>query len=99
MNKYYDSGRRVELLQPQDLADDDLVAVLSTMGAPLVDSVSGEAIGAESLRYGQRVSVIALPSPQIRRTAKGPRHVGPRAFGYDIPFKSVLVAEKAELVA
>jgi DUF917 family protein len=214
MKNYYDSGGRVELLDPGDLADDDLVAVLPTMGAPLVfqermtdsafalkpprimeeflgqrfravmtveiggcnafqpllaaaasgkllflgkvidvqrrttegflrgttrfagldgdagstveiafqneftvgwrdgsvavttpdlicvlDSVSGEAIGTESLRYGQRASVIALPSPQIHRTAKGLQHVGPRAFGYDIPFKSVFVDEQAELVA
>jgi len=69
----------------------DLICVL--------DSVSGEAIGTESLRYGQRVSVVALPSPQIHRTAKGLQHVGPRAFGYDIPFKSVFVEEKAEFVA
>lgn len=55
----------------------------------LLDSVSGEAIGTESLRYGQRVSVIALPSAPILRTAQGLRYVGPKAFGFDIPFRSV----------
>ena len=99
MKNYYDSGGRVEPPEPGELADDDLLAVLSTMDARLADSVSGEAIGTENLRCGQRVSVIALPSPQIHRTAKGLQHVGPRAFGYDIPFKSVFVDEQAELVA
>jgi DUF917 family protein len=78
---------------------DGSVAVTTSDLICVLDSVSGEAIGTESLRYGQRVSAIALPSPQIHRTAKGLQHVGPRAFGYDIPFKSVFVEEKAELVA
>ena len=59
----------------------DLICVL--------DSVSGEAIGTESLRYGQRVSIIALPAPPILRTAKGIAHVGPRAFGHDMDYLSV----------
>ncbi|WP_428484785.1 DUF917 domain-containing protein [Rhodopila sp.] len=59
----------------------DLICVL--------DSVSGEAIGTESLRYGQRVSVIALPAPAILRTPKGLEHVGPRAFGHDTDYVSV----------
>jgi uncharacterized protein len=59
----------------------DLICVL--------DSVSGEAVGSETIRYGQRVTVIALPSCDIFRTPKGLEHVGPRAFGYDIEFRSV----------
>jgi DUF917 family protein len=55
----------------------------------LLDSVSGEAIGTESLRYGQRVSVIALPAPAILRTPKGIAHVGPRAFGHDTDYITV----------
>ena len=55
----------------------------------LLDSVSGEAIGTESLRYGQRVSVIALPAPAILRTPKGIEHVGPRAFGHDTDYVTV----------
>ena len=56
----------------------DLICVL--------DSVSGEAVGTEVLRYGQRVSVVALPGPAVFRTPKGLEHVGPRAFGYDLDF-------------
>jgi DUF917 family protein len=59
----------------------DLICVL--------DSVSGEAVGSETIRYGQRVTVIALPSPPVFLSPKGLQHVGPRAFGYDIDFKSV----------
>jgi DUF917 family protein len=59
----------------------DLICVL--------DSVSGEAVGTETIRYGQRVTVIALPPPRVFLSDKGLAHVGPRAFGYDIDFKSV----------
>ncbi|HYC64423.1 MAG TPA: DUF917 domain-containing protein, partial [Reyranellaceae bacterium] len=38
----------------------DLICVL--------DSVSGEAVGSETIRYGQRVTVIALPSPAVYLT-------------------------------
>ena len=41
------------------------------------------------IRYGQRVTVILLPSPEIFLTPRGLEHVGPRAFGYDIDFCSV----------
>src|SRR5436190_12256219 len=59
----------------------DLICVL--------DSASGEAIGTETLRYGQRVTVLALPAPPVLLTPKGLEHVGPRAFGYDLDFRSV----------
>lgn len=59
----------------------DLICVL--------DSVSGNAFGTETIRYGMRASVIALPAPPVFLTEKGLRHVGPRAFGYDIDFRSV----------
>ena len=59
----------------------DLICVL--------DSVTGEAVGTETIRYGQRVTVIALPCPPVFMTPKGLQHVGPRAFNYDIEFKSV----------
>jgi DUF917 family protein len=59
----------------------DLICVL--------DSVSGEAVGSETIRYGQRVTVIALPPSPIFLSPRGLEHVGPRAFGYDIEFRSV----------
>jgi len=62
----------------------DLICVL--------DSVSGEAVGSETIRYGQRVTVIALPPPAVFLTPKGMEHVGPRAFGYDLDYRSVFSA-------
>jgi DUF917 family protein len=62
----------------------DLICVL--------DSVSGEAVGSETVRYGQRVTVIALPPPDVFLTPKGLEHVGPRAFGYDLEFRSVFTS-------
>ena len=59
----------------------DLICVL--------DSVTGEAIGTETIRYGQRVTVIALPPPDVFLSPRGLEHVGPQAFGYDIPYTSV----------
>ncbi len=55
----------------------------------VMDSDSGEAVGTETLRYGQRVTVVALPGPAIQKTEKGLQHVGPRAFGYDLDFVSL----------
>jgi DUF917 family protein len=72
----------VAWLDEQPLAmSPDLICVL--------DSVSGEAIGTETIRYGQRVTVIALPPPTIFLSPRGLHFVGPRAFGYDIDFRSV----------
>src|SRR6188474_1112285 len=62
----------------------DLICVL--------DQVSGEAVGSETIRYGQRVTVIALPPPAVFLSPRGLDHVGPRAFGYDIDFRSVFDA-------
>src|ERR1700693_2818195 len=36
MRRLYGEGRRVELMSPLDLGDDDRVAIVSNMGAPLV---------------------------------------------------------------
>jgi len=58
----------------------------------VIDNDSGEAIGTETVRYGQRVTVIALPAPPIFLTPAGLAYVGPRAFGYDFDFHSVFQA-------
>lgn len=55
----------------------------------VMDADAGDAIGTETLRYGQRVVVTALPSAPLLLTDKGLAHVGPRAFGYDVEFRSV----------
>jgi DUF917 family protein len=58
----------------------------------ILDTISGEAFGTETIAYGRRVSVIALPAPPVFLTPKGLEHVGPRAFGYDLDFRSVFGA-------
>lgn len=56
----------------------DLICVL--------DHETGFAITTERIRYGQRVTVVGLPTPEIMRTDEALKVWGPRAFGYDIPF-------------
>ena len=46
----------------------------------------GEPIGTESLRYGLRVAVLALPAAKELKTPRALETVGPRAFGYDLDF-------------
>lgn len=55
----------------------------------VIDSESGEGIGTDVIRYGQRVTVLALPGPEVFLSAKGLEHVGPRAFGFDLEYRSV----------
>jgi uncharacterized protein len=57
----------------------DLICVL--------DTVSGDVFGTETIGYGRRVSVTALPAPPVFLTPKGLDHVGPRTFGYDLDFR------------
>ncbi|MBS7538246.1 DUF917 domain-containing protein [Ancylobacter lacus] len=52
----------------------------------ILDAVTGEAIGAEVIRYGQRVAVIALPADPIMTSPAGLAAVGPRAFGFDFDY-------------
>jgi hypothetical protein len=48
--------------------------------APYV-SAGGRAVSTEELRYGLRLSVVALPAPPQLTTAKALAVVGPEAFG------------------
>jgi uncharacterized protein len=87
-----DRGARFEVAFQNEYAvgwQDGRVVVTTPDLICVLDSVSGEAIGTESLRYGQRVSVIALPAPPILRTPKGIAHVGPRAFGHTTDYVTV----------
>jgi uncharacterized protein len=59
----------------------------------VLDAGTGGTIVTERLRYGQRVSVVASPSPEIWRTPEALEIAGPQAFGYEFPF--VPVEERA----
>ena len=60
----------------------DLISVL--------DSETADAIATERVRYGQRVTVIAMPlRPGLADRARARRSTGPRAFGYDFDYVPV----------
>ncbi len=52
----------------------------------VLDALSGEAIGTETIRYGQRVVNLSLPVAPVLTSDEGLAHVGPRAFGYDMDY-------------
>ena len=60
----------------------------------VVDSISGEGIGTESIRYGQRVDVLVLPAPEVFLSPRGLELVGPRAFGFDFDYHSYFKDKK-----
>jgi DUF917 family protein len=55
----------------------------------ILDSVSCEAIGTETIRYGQRVAIVSLPANPVLVSEIGLQYVGPRAFGYSFDFVSL----------
>jgi DUF917 family protein len=85
-------GHRFELAFQNEFAVgwlDEAPRVMTPDLICVMDALSGEAVGTEVLRYGQRVKVVALPAPPVLLAPKGLQHVGPRAFGYDLDFRSV----------
>jgi len=52
----------------------------------VLETESGRAIGTEELRYGLRVSVIAIPCHPLLTTDEALKVLGPRAFGMDADF-------------
>ena len=59
----------------------DLITVL--------DSETADAILTETIRYGQRVTVIAFGCDPVWRTERGMAVTGPRSFGYDFDYLPV----------
>ncbi len=55
----------------------------------LLESDSGTPITSESLKYGLRVHLIALPAPKIWTTTEGLQCVGPHYFGFDFSYSPV----------
>jgi DUF917 family protein len=47
----------------------------------------GSALGTNELRYGLRVSVIAMPADPLWMTEKGMAAGGPASFGLEIDYK------------
>ncbi len=88
-----DRGSRLEIAFQNEWVvawRDGAPAAMSPDLICVLDTQSGEACGTETIRYGRRVTVVILPAPPVFLTAKGLEHVGPRAFGYDLDFRSAL---------
>ena len=83
------AGRRMEIeFQNENLVarvDGEVVAIVPNLICVL-DADTAEPITTEELRYGQRVTVMAVSVPEIMRTPAALAVWGPRAFGYDIDF-------------
>ncbi len=93
LDGYAGSTLRVDFQNEFTVAwvDDDVRVTVPDIICVL-DTTTGEAIGTEALRYGQRVRMVALPAPAVQTTPEGLAHVGPRAFGYDLDFRSAFGA-------
>jgi DUF917 family protein len=61
----------------------------------VMDSETAEPITTESLRYGQRVIVVAASVPEIMRTPEALEVFGPKAFGLSEPFQPIETLEPA----
>jgi DUF917 family protein len=87
-----DAGRSMRLeIQNENLVALEEGRVLASVPdiITVLDDESGSAITTERLRYGQRVSVIALPCHPIWRSESGIATAGPRAFGYEFDYRPV----------
>lgn len=70
------------------IENDEIVVAVPDLIA-ILDTERGEPITTENLRYGFRVTVIAIPCDPKWRTPEGIALGGPRHFGYDIEFVPV----------
>lgn len=55
----------------------------------VIEMESGTPITSDGLRYGLRVALLAIPSPQIWQTEEGLALVGPEIFGYSVSYNPI----------
>jgi uncharacterized protein len=87
-----DAGRLLRLeIQNENLVALEQGRVLASVPdlITVLDSETADAIATERVRYGQRVTVIAMPCAPIWRSDFGLEMAGPRAFGYDFDYVTV----------
>jgi DUF917 family protein len=87
-----DAGRSLRIeIQNENLVAHDGDRIVASVPdiITVLDDDSGAAITTERLRYGQRVSVVALRCAPIWRSERGLATAGPRAFGYDFEYVPV----------
>jgi DUF917 family protein len=85
-----DSGRSMEIaFRNENLIawqDGEIVATVPDLIC-ILDLESGEPVTTEILRYGYRVAVLGVGCSPLLRTPEALAVVGPKAFGYDVPFR------------
>jgi uncharacterized protein len=84
-----DRGRRAESALKNEyliLRVDERVALTVPDLITIVETHTGVPITTEVVRPGLRVSILGLRSTPLYHTRQALRVVGPRAFGYDVPF-------------
>src|SRR6266516_6764196 len=87
-----DAGKLIRLeLQNENLVALERGRVLASVPdlITVLDSETADAIATESIRYGQRVTVIAFACDPVWRTERGIAVAGPRAFDYDFDYLPV----------
>ncbi|HUJ05203.1 MAG TPA: DUF917 domain-containing protein [Streptosporangiaceae bacterium] len=87
-----DAGRLLRLeIQNENLVALEHGTVLASVPdlITVLDSETADAIPTERVRYGQRVTVIAMACAPIWRSPYGLRMAGPRAFGYDFDYVAI----------
>jgi DUF917 family protein len=70
------------------LRNGEMVAIVPDLIC-VVDSDSAEPITTEGLRYGQRVRVLGISTPDLMRTSAALKAFGPSAFGLSEEFRPV----------
>jgi DUF917 family protein len=84
-----DKGRVAEIAFKNEyliLSIGDEVALTVPDLITLVETETGNPVTTEILRPGLRVTVVGLPCSPLMKTAKALKAVGPKAFGYDLPY-------------
>ncbi|MGH7642396.1 MAG: DUF917 domain-containing protein [Candidatus Dormibacteria bacterium] len=87
-----DRGRVIRIeIQNENLVVLEAGTVLASVPdlITVLDSVTGQAVPTERLRYGQRVTVVGFACASVWRTSAGLALAGPRPFGYDFDYVPV----------
>lgn len=68
--------------------DGEIIAMVPDL-ITILDAETGMPITTEGMRYGYRVTVLGIPTPEIMRTPRALEVWGPRYFGYDVNYRTL----------
>jgi DUF917 family protein len=85
-----DSSMTIEFQNENLIArlDGEIVATVPDL-ITVLELETGKPITTENLRYGYRVIVLGIPTPEIMRTDAALEVWGPRSFGYDVDYREL----------